>query len=314
MKWFSAVVLPLFLAVAAHGQPSADLVLYKTMTGSTSVVTITNFGPGTAPGPFTVVDAMPAPARFTGPPAAAPWSCTPALPSSNLTCTHPGPLAPGRSIVLKVRSSPETAASDFTSCASVNTQTSSDPDPANNRDCACVDVYRCRDVVIDLTTGSEDGANLAINTADRDWLYVPASGAPVASTTANWPWTPPAGSPGTFINPAAAPNGRASGSVAGGQHTYRNTFTLADAWASHQCRLTLRFGADNGVTFLLDGTALPNSTATATTSAAWAQLTTTTAALSGGTHTLTANVTNQGTGYTGLYVHGEVVCRCITLN
>lgn len=306
---FVALVLSLAVPLAAQ-QPSADLGLAKTVSSSVFTITVTNYGPNVAPGPITVFDSIPAPATLVGPPIAAPWTCTPALPTSNLTCTHPGPLAVGNSISFKVRYSSNTAEVDYVNCAAVEAKGSADPDVKNNRDCACVDVWRCRDVVIDLTTGRENGATLAPNVADNDWTYVPATGSPVPATTANWPWTPPAGSPGLFINPGAAPGGRAV-SYADGPHRYRTTFTLADAWANHQCTLTLRFGADNGVAFQLDGTALLPSTATATTSAAWAQLTTLTTALAGGTHTLTANVTNQGAGFTGLYVNGEVVCRCI---
>lgn len=294
--------------------PTADLGLTKTTSskGPSFVMTVTNYGPNTAPGPIVITDSMPSPARFVTQVVPAPWTCTPAFPTSSVTCTHPGPLTPGNSVVLQLRYSQDNSQSDFLNCASVSVKGILDPNERNNRDCACVDVTRCRDVLIDLTTGRENGANLAVNTPDNDWQYVPSSGATIPSTTANWPWTPPSGSPGTFVNPAAAPGGRAV-QLAGGAHTYVNTFTLGSGWGDHQCKLVLRFGADNSVAFLLDGVAIPNAQTPAgntNSSTAWTQLTTVSVPVTSGTHKITANVNNQSFGYTGLYVNGEVSCRC----
>jgi hypothetical protein len=297
--------------------PTADLGLTKTAIskGPSFVMTVTNYGPNTAPGPIVITDSMPLPARFPNQVVPAPWTCTPAFPTASVTCTHPGPLTPGNSVVLQLRYTQDNSQTDFLNCASVSAKGILDPDERNNRDCACVDVTRCRDVLIDLTTGRENGANLAVNTPDNDWQYVPSSGAAIPSTTANWPWIPPSGSPGTFVNPAAAPGGHAV-QLGSGTHTYVNTFTLGSGWGEHQCKLVLRFGADNSVAFLLDGVAIPNAqTPAANTNlpAAWLQLTTVSVPVTSGTHKITAKVNNQS-GYTGLYVNGEVQCRCESIN
>lgn len=325
-------LIVLFVAVAASAQvrennpgtrrpfppyeslPVTDLGLTKIAKSPYFIMTVTNYGSNTAPGPIVITDSMPSPARFTNQVVPAPWVCTPAFPTSSVTCSHPGPLTPGNSVVLQLRYTQDNSQSDFLNCASVSAKGILDSDDGNNRDCACVDVTRCRDVLIDLTTGRENGANLAANVPDNDWMYVPSTGAPIPSTTANWPWTPPSGSPGLFVNPAAAPGGQAT-NLAGGNHTYVNTFTLGPGWADHQCKLVLRFGADNSVAFLLDGVAIPNAQTPAgntNSSAAWAQLTTVSVAVASGTHKVTANVSNQPSSYTGLYVNGEVQCRCFT--
>jgi len=306
MRKIQGLVVSLF-CVQVFAQ-SADLALTTINTGSSFAITVTNLGPSTA-GSFVIEDSMPAPARFAIQKIPAPWFCTPATPSSTLKCTHPGPLKLGNSATLRLRYVADTSTSDFVNCARVSHVVAQlDPHPANDRDCACVDVPHCQDVVLDLTTGRENGANLPLTIPDDDWVYVPGTG-PVAPSlvTAALAIPPPAGTPGRWIAPP-------SGGTAKGKHTFRHTFTLADWWSENQCAIRLRFAADNSVAFLLDGKAVPDAVTPKddrTTSAAFAKLTTVRIPLAGGTHTLTAEVNNVALG-TGLFVHGEVVCRCST--
>lgn len=301
------VLIAALAGVHAFAQ-TADLGLTKTSNGSSFAITVTNYGPSPA-GSFVIEDSMPAPAQFSAQKIPAPWFCTPGTPSSTLKCTHPGPLKAGHSATLRLRYSAGSSDHDFVNCARVSHVVAQlDPNPANDRDCACVDVPHCADVVLDLTTGRENGANLPVNARDDDWMYVPATGpaAPSIVTTA-LAVPPPAGTPGGWIQPPIS-------NTPSGKYTFRNTFTLADWWSENQCAIRLRFAADNSVAFLLDGRAVPDAVTPKddrTTSAAFAKLTIVRIPLAGGTHTLTAEVTNISLG-TGLFVHGEVICRCVT--
>jgi len=138
MRKFLGLVI--VLAAVRLAAQSADLRLTKINTGSSFAITVTNFGPSPA-GSFVVEDSMPAPAHFALQKIPAPWVCTPATPSSTLKCTHPGPLKVGNSATLRLRFVADTAASDFVNCARVSHVVAQlDPNPANDRDCACVDV------------------------------------------------------------------------------------------------------------------------------------------------------------------------------
>jgi uncharacterized repeat protein (TIGR01451 family) len=77
-----------------------DVSIVKTVTGDPEpdapmqfVLTITNNGPGTAVGPFTVTDAVPAVFEITGVSSAAGWTCT--VSGQDVECTFAGDLADG---------------------------------------------------------------------------------------------------------------------------------------------------------------------------------------------------------------------------
>lgn len=318
MRIRSAVVLMMsFLGAAASAQtPNGDLRMVKTYqsSGQAFVMTVTNFGPNTVPGPITVTDTLPPPAQFINP-VPPPWSCTPALPSGSVTCTAPGPLAPGNSIQLKLRVSLAGVRSNLVNCASV-TARFTDPNPDNNRDCACVDVNPCRDVTIDITTGRENGANLAAGAQDQEWRYMPSN---AGSFVASGPWGIPAGATaGRWINPNAVGSTGLAPSVAAGTYLFEFPFTLGDEWGTNGCRLRFRFAADNSVTFSLDGGPSIGATpsAVSTTTGAFTTLhpaSTIVVPVGAGSHVLRATVTNgspQHDGPTGLFVQGDVFCPC----
>ena len=106
--------------------PAPDLSLQKAATGSFSVgqpasytLTVTNTGAGPTIGVITVTDNLPASLRFVS--AAGPgWSCSVA--GQLVTCTNPGPLAPGATSTITLTVLPTAAAApSVTNTATVMT-------------------------------------------------------------------------------------------------------------------------------------------------------------------------------------------------
>jgi uncharacterized repeat protein (TIGR01451 family) len=119
-----------------NGQP-ADLMITKSHAGSFAVgqtgtytLTVTNIGAGSTTGVITVTDTLPTGLTFVsgvGPG----WTCSAAL--QLVTCTNPGPLAPGASTTITLTVSVSSAAlPSVTNSATVTTP--GDGDPNNNTD------------------------------------------------------------------------------------------------------------------------------------------------------------------------------------
>jgi Domain of unknown function DUF11 len=274
------------------------------------VITITNYGPQTAPGPISFNDVLPAPAAFTTPVAAAPWTCTNAYPGQNGGCSYGGPLAPGNSITIVLPFQLNGTSTNVQNCAALLAPNVKDPDDRNNRDCACVDVNPCRDLAIDLTTGRENGADLAIGAPDQEWRLGPSFSNPsIAIAGPIPPWLTPA--PGRWIN-ALPPSGTKNWSATSGHaasQTYRFNFQLASPWTASQCRLRFDYAADNCVRFKLNGNFITPAPTNCNSFSAFNATQTYNQPIAAGTHSLEAVVTNVSS-YSGLYVRGTVTCHC----
>jgi uncharacterized repeat protein (TIGR01451 family) len=283
----------------------ADLGIVKTYRPASPagpaafIITVTNYGPSAAPG-FTVND--PAPPGTTigigsNPP---PWVCT-----AGVSCTYAAQLAVGNSATLVLPVTITGATTNVVNCASVLPKDFIDPNDKNNRDCACVDINPCRDISIDITTGVQNGAQLGINVPDNEWL-INTTGTTPSRTSGGTSWNTPSPPPGRYITYPT--------SVGQGTYPFRFNFTLGNEWRTGQCRVILQqFRADNCVRFNVDSLVPFAATppANCSTSAAWtvpgsASYTIPNPA---GSHTLTANVTNNE-GPMGLYVRGTITCRC----
>ncbi len=106
----AAVTIPPgeFVADVDFGYTDAfDVAIVKTVTGDPEpdaamqfVLTITNNGPGTAVGPFTVTDAVPSVFEITGVSGAAGWTCT--VTGQDVECTFAGDLADGEVDVIVI--------------------------------------------------------------------------------------------------------------------------------------------------------------------------------------------------------------------
>ena len=106
----AAVTIPPgeFVADVDFGYTDAfDVSIVKTVTGDPEpdaamqfVLTITNNGPGTAVGPFTVTDAVPSVFEITGVSGAAGWTCT--VTGQDVECTFAGDLADGEVDVIVI--------------------------------------------------------------------------------------------------------------------------------------------------------------------------------------------------------------------
>ena len=170
-KALLTVLVVASMTAPASAQPKADLQIVKTYRPASSagpaafVLTVTNHGPQTAPGPIKVIDALPAGVIWGAATFAPPLSCAP-----DNTCTYNWPLAPGQSFTIVRPVTITTATSNVLNCASVSPPPGfNDPTYDNNRDCACMDIDPCRNIFIDLTTGVQDGVKLAPASNDFDW-------------------------------------------------------------------------------------------------------------------------------------------------
>jgi hypothetical protein len=306
-KW----IIPLFVVplaatalAQAPGPPGSDLGITKVFRPSPAafVITVTNFGP-LANTNIVVTDPAPAGVQFGAFAAPAPWTCTntPVL----INCTYGAVLVAGNSAMLTVPVILTSAATtNIVNCASVKGEVP-DPQQANNRDCACIDVNPCRAVRIDLTTGQRNGAQLPIGAQDTAWLFGASGNTPSLVIAGNPTPAPPP--PGRWIGPNPT-------STSSGNFTYRFNFTLGNDWRQGQCRLQITtFRADNCVNFKVDNNPIFAQTppGNCQTSAAW------TVPGSGsfvfptpaGAHTLTATVNNVS-GPTGFYATGFITCDC----
>jgi len=332
-------VLGFFAAVSAFGQPTtttipvdggvvaikatADLSVTKTLTkpplgGGPAVfdIVVTNHGPFPAAGPITVTDQIPTGASLASIPGT-PWSCSVA--GSTLTCTRPGPLSVNNSYILTLTMN-GTANPDFggvNNCATAKSNTF-DPKPGNNRDCACANFKPCRDLTIDVSTGSNNGVTIAGGNQDSDWNLVSAPAgvstghAWVPSITASWA-------------PAPAGSARISGadprSTIAGNYHYQFAFALGDEWTGRPCTLSFHWAVDDEAQFTLDNTTLLTTAAfgTGVTGSNHTILHQSNAFPVGpGTHVLDVNVQNGVPGATGnnsptgLLIKGSVVCKCFS--
>jgi hypothetical protein len=312
----------LFVSLASSSQllaqpppplPIADLRIQKVYQPNPQsfLITITNYGPNTAPGPISFNDVLPSPATFTTPAAVAPWTCTNLYPGPNGGCSYNGSLAPGNSIAITLPFQLNGTNTNLQNCAVIFAPKVKDPDDRNNRDCACVDVNPCRDVAIDVTTGRENGTNLAFGAPDQEWRLGPPFTNPsivVAGPIPPW-FAPTAGRWINALPPLAISNwARNVGQPA--SQTYRFNFQLANTWAAGHCLLKIDYAADNCVQFKLDGNDITPAPTNCGSFSAFSTTQALNQPITAGSHSLDAVVTNIS-GYSGLYVRGSVICRCI---
>ena len=318
----SAIAVLLLASAVAMAQPvdsqhhtRPDLRIVKTVASAPQGtapavfdVVVTNTGT-TGSGPFTVTDVLTPPAFFdpSNLPGQTPWVCNtfPAVNPTYLTCTHPGPLAVGNSVILQVQvQSPNPG--ELVNCASVSCD--GDPNEENNEDCACTDFKPCHPVTIDISTGSEDGGALAPGTPDPDWQLVsapPPVGAPkpAVTTTRDIAWVP-APPTSEWISGGNPPS-----YDAGTPYVYRFDFALGHDMTGRRCFIDFRYAADNNLVLTLDGA--PVVTLPGFVPSNFTTLHTHSGTFVGsfGTHTLEAVVDNDF-GPSGLLIDGTIRCTC----
>jgi Domain of unknown function DUF11 len=297
----------------------ADLVITKRVKTQPSGVfpadfdvVVTNYGPDAA-GAVTITDTL-APGAFfdiflfVNPPPA-PWVCTftPSGQPTSVSCTHPGPIPVGTSVSLPV--SVVAGKGRYENCAQVMhaVGSNSDPDATNDRDCACTDFKACRDISVDLSTGTRGSQQMTVGDSDDDWVVVATPQGPAGNLPAKVVGKTHAGFvdalPANWIsatNPHATPFG---------DYIYDLNFTLGNE-RYLTCIVGLEYASDNDVQFLLDGQLIAQ-TVNADTSAFTQLHSKLVFGPSAGPHTLRAHVNNEG-GPTSLLVHGSLFCSCNT--
>jgi hypothetical protein len=166
---------------------------------------------------------------------------------------------------------------------------------------------RCVDTTTDVSTGSNNGAAIAIGATDSHWTVQPPGGnvaQAVAIPRGAISWVVPlAGTQWISSSPTAGP---------AGLYVYKFNFDLGKEWPGRNCRLSLRYAVDNDMTMQLDGA--PPFASTAGLANPFTHFNTlnpagTQVSSSTGPHVLTVNVTNTS-GPTGLLISGKIVCTC----
>ena len=317
----SAFIVLLCAAGAAAAQPiesqhhtRPDLRIVKSVAtppqGANPAVfdlVVTNAGT-TGSGPFTVTDVLTPPAFFDTSNLAAqtPWVCAtfPAVQPTYLTCTHPGPLAVGNSVILKVQvRSPQLG--EFENCASVSCD--GDPNEDNNEDCACTDFKPCNPVRIDISTGSDNGVQFSLGTPDPEWTVTYGTTGPVAATTTNLNPGWVQASVSQWIGPRNPPT-----SITGiTSYVYTFNFVLGHDMVGRACSLDFGYAADNDVTLTLDGTQIDQLTGGSNFGSFHPRSVPFTGSF--GPHALQAAVTDAGS-YTGFLLQGTLRCTCANAN
>jgi uncharacterized repeat protein (TIGR01451 family) len=261
MRFTFSVLFSMFLAGAAAAAPTADLRIQKVAAAlagnqASFTITVTNFGPLTEPGPIVISDTLPAGLTYaTGP-------CT-----SNgqiVTCTISGPLSSGNTISVAFTVNVTTQNATM-NCASV-TGTGFDPNVNDNRSCTCVPISApCRPIVIDASTGSDNGLPLPVGASDPEWIVMsaPFGGAnnPAFVPQKPAPWLTPTSA--AWIT--AAPPSGTSPPTAAGDYVYNFVFTIPPDLQGGTCVLSGGFAVDNMVSINLGGTPLGSWTTYSTT-------------------------------------------------
>lgn len=316
----SVTKLILFLAAVLTAAPclaaQADLGIVKRLVTAPSGVfaaqyeiSVTNYGPD-AVGPIFVTD-TPGPnlafdIDFIINGAPSPWVCTfDGPPATTVTCIHPGPLAVGNTVTMPIGIA-ALSLGRHENCASVSLGKvgNTDPDVSNNTDCACTDFKACRDVAIDISTGTAGSVQLNPGASDPDWVVVstPTATAPntpaivVGEYQSHFVDAPPA----NWIS-SAFPQPQTSG-----DYVYELKYSTGSERYLN-CIINMDYASDNGVTFTVDGYPLAQNLATDHT--AFTMLHPRTWFIPSGTHTIRARVKNNG-GPTSLLVKGSIFCSC----
>jgi hypothetical protein len=252
-------------------------------------------GPGTGMG-FSI--------EFLSNAPAAPWTCTFNANQTSATCTHPGPIAAGNSVSLPI-SFIATTPGRYENCADVTSYAGSDPDMSNNHDCTCADFKRCRDIAIDISTGTYNGTQLLAGTLDDDWKVVSTPGGLAGNVPANVVGPFHTGfltlAPANWISTTSSQQ-----SLPSGDYVYQLKYnTGPERFAS--CIIAMQYASDNEVFFDIDGSPLAQNTDN--TSHAFTDPHSRTWFAPSGSHTLRARVHNDS-GPTSLLVNGSVLCYC----
>jgi hypothetical protein len=241
-------------------------------------------------------------------PSRSPWVCTftGGPPPTSVSCTYTAPLAKGNTaafpigiVVLGQHFG------RYENCASVALAGSNtDPDATNNQDCACTDYKLCRDVSIDISTGTSGNQTLPVGASDDDWVVVSTPTAPSISAPARVVGKYHQG----FVDALPA-NWIASANphpTDVGDYVYQFKYSTGSQRFT-DCVINMDYASDNAVVFTLDGQPLAQNLATDQT--AFTTLHGRTWYVPSGTHTLRARVRNDG-GPTSLLVKGQIFCGC----
>jgi Domain of unknown function DUF11 len=321
-----ALALSLVTTAQLAQVPNADLQVRKILTRPAQfdlpaqfAIVVTNLGPQPISTPITIRDTF-AGGSVTVGGGNKPWICKPPS-GTNVVCTHPGPLAPGHSIVVTPAVSSNPGPGDYQNCVTVEAAVN-DANPANNKACACVTFYACRDVEINVSTGrSSSGVALSSTKPDPNWQLI--SLPPKADSQpgpANLPlvveWNPVTQSARWISGRTAAPSYVAA--TTPGTYIYEFRFVLSPEWEGRKCKLSFRYSADNTVVFTLNGQPVASNLNAATLNETLQPLVTHYFAPASGppyVNKLQAEVRNlaasSGLGtVTGLFVDGTITCTC----
>jgi len=305
--------------VIAPSVPTADLRILKRFTakgaGGAFTLTVTNFGPNTALPAIVIQDVLPAGVAFTG------GSSGCSASGSTVTCTRNTPLSVGASYSETINVN-VTATTALVNCATVRGKLP-DPNDRNNRACACITPSTpCQALRIDVSTGADNGAALAVGASDNDWIVtaVPAgatgAGAAAIVPQKPVPWLAP-GPTAAWIT--ARPASGTTPQIRAGDYTYEFTFQLPPDLDGGKCVLAARYAVDNLVTLTLGN---PIGSWQTFTSAAFTALHATTPAtvsfaatpgphkLRAVVHNGTATTTSGNEAVTGFLLTGTITCEC----
>jgi uncharacterized repeat protein (TIGR01451 family) len=166
----------------------------------------------------------------------------------------------------------------------------------------------CRDLTLDLTTGTTNGSVDSFGTPDPDWRVVSSPDGTTGQAVSIQPVSQWATVPTANWIDSNGTGGWPAPSDPIGDYVYEIDFQVGDTWSDDECELRIhQWAVDDDATLELDG---PGGTTTLTQGSGFGSLMgPVTEPVGPGQYTLRARVGNNAT-ITGLLIDADVFCEC----